>query len=384
MNVGGTELNAVRTAERLDRSQFEVQVVTLQPGGVLGDRYQAAGIEVTTFAPGSLYRPRALGCGRALSRWLREQRIDILHAHDIYSNVFAVPWARKAGVRTIASRRWWEGSPGPHWRLATRFGYRCADAVLANSEGIADLLLYEGVPSSRVHVVRNFVEPAAFGEIPARERAELAAGLGLEPEDRVIGVVANLLPAKDHATLLRAIAMLLPAWPRIRLLLTGDGPLRASLSQLAAGLGIADRVIFAGRRPNRPNPHQLHDISVLSSMSEGLPNTILEAMAARRPVVATDVGAVGDAVVDGETGFLVPPRDPIRMATAITRLLADPALARRFGTAGRDRVLGRYTPGAALATLQNLYLRLAGRTATPPTSAEALRTASPIPLTLRG
>ncbi len=360
MNVGGTELNAVRTAERLDPARVSVRVATLQSQGPLLDRYRDAGIEVRSFPLRNLYGAAAARQGLALARWLREERVSILHAHDIYSNVFGVMWGRMAGARTIASRRWWEGYPQMHWRLAARWGYGLADAALANSEAVVALLLREGVTPAKISVVPNFLDDHAF-EVPADYRLqELRAGIGLRPEDRAIGIVANLLPIKDHATLMRAFARLAAARPAVRLVLVGDGPERSRLQELSAALGITERVVFAGRRSNDPNLHHLFEISVLCSVSEGLPNSVLEAMAAGRPVVATRVGAAGDAVLDGVTGSLVPTGDDAALTGALRALLDDPARARAMGDAGRQRAREKYSPESALRALEQLYGRLAG------------------------
>lgn len=359
MNIGGTELNAVRTAARLDRSRVDLHVVCLQEDGPLVSRYAAAGVPVHHLPLSNLYGSDAIRKGRELGRWLQAGGFDILHAHDIYSNVFGVFWGRLAGLRTIASRRWWEGFTQLHWRAATRLGHRLADAVLANSAAVGELLRQEGVPARKIVIVNNFLDEHAF-EGPA-DVLELRAELGLLPAHKVIGVVANLLPVKDHATLLRAFASLESDPTDLRLVLVGDGGERAALEGLAGELEIADRVVFAGRRANNPNLHHIFDISVLCSVSEGLPNSILEAMAAARPVVATAVGAAADAVVHGETGLLVPPANPARLGEAIDSLLRDRGRAEAMGVAGKHRAHALYSPESALGELEALYTRLAPR-----------------------
>lgn len=361
MNVGGTELNAVRLAERLDRDRFELRVVCLQTDGPLVARYEAAGVPVDRFRISSLYAPATVRQGMRLAAHLRRHRIDIFHAHDIYSNIFGGPWARLAGAKVIASRRWWEGFPGLHWRVATRASYHLAHVTVANSPGVAELVhRREGLPFSRIAVVPNFLDEAAFAPPAAPLHAALRRELGLG-DGPVVGIVANLLPIKDHATLLRAAARIHPAFPGLRVVLVGDGECRGPLERLAAELGIRDAVVFAGRRPNEPSLHHLFDVSVLCSASEGLPNTVLEAMAAGRPVVATRVGAVPDAVLHGQTGLLVPPGDADALAGALAELLADPDRARRMGAAALTRARNEYSEQRALAALERLYDRLAGR-----------------------
>jgi glycosyltransferase involved in cell wall biosynthesis len=169
---------------------------------------------------------------------------------------------------------------------------------------------------------------------------------------------------KDHATLLQAAARLAPRWPELRVVLVGDGECRHALESVARTLGLERRVHFAGRLPNEPNLHHLFDVSVLCSVSEGFPNSIVEAMAAARPVVATNVGGVADAVTDGETGLLVPPSNPERLAATIDELLLDPARRRALGAAARERARSRYRAAAVVASLEALYDRLLGAVAT--------------------
>ena len=364
MQIGGTELNAVRTAERLDRSRFEVSVICFRDHGPLLARYAAAGIPVHIIPITSLYGRDSLRQGIRLARLIRDRRIDVFHAHDTYSNVFGVPWARLGGARTIASRRWREGPPGLAWTLCSRAAYRIAHAALGNSSAMGALLASEGLSSRRIAIVPNFVDASAFDAPEAEERRALVAAFGVREDAPTIGVVANLHPVKDHASLLRATARLIAQWPGLQVIFVGDGECRSSLERLASELGIRDRIVFAGRRSNQPNLHHLFDISVLCSTSEGLPNSILEAMAAGKPVVATSVGAIPDAVVHGKTGLLIPPSAPDALAAALDELLGDPARARAMGLAGQRRARDVFSPEAALSSLGALYESLvASRTA---------------------
>ena len=257
MEAGGTELNAVRLAERLNRDRFDIRVVCMRKEGPLAARYEAAGVPVESFPLRSLYGPSAVRQGLRLARYLRTQRIAIVHAHDIYSNVFDVPWARLAGVRTIASRRWWEGFQATPWRLASRLSYRAAHAVLANSTAIGRLLVdAEGVPPARVVVVPNFLDEAAFERPDEATATMLGQELRLDGGAPVVGIVANLLPVKDHAALLRAAAILRPCWPRLRVVLVGDGPCRPALERLAKRTrpGRDDRVCRTPLQRSQPSP----------------------------------------------------------------------------------------------------------------------------------
>jgi glycosyltransferase involved in cell wall biosynthesis len=174
--------------------------------------------------------------------------------------------------------------------------------------------------------------------------------------------VARLEAVKDHASLVRAVAMLAPRWPALHLCLVGDGAMRESLERVVRDEGVGDRVHFAGQRPNTPNLHHAFDISALASLSEGFPNSLVEAMAAGRPVVATDVGGNPDAV-RAETGLLVPPAQPDQMARAIERLLGDPALRASMGREALRVARREYHGDAVVPRLEDTYLHLLGRTA---------------------
>src|SRR5258705_8281973 len=191
-------------------------------------------------------------------------------------------------------------------------------------------------------------------------RARLLDEIGVPRGAFVVGIVARLSPVKDHASLVRAIAELQPAIPALHCVLVGEGPERGHIQSLASELGIADRIHLAGERPQLPNLHGLFDVSVLCSTTEAFPNSVLEAMAASRPVIATDVGGTPDAVREGTTGLLVPPSDPSRLAGAIRRLYDEPALRDKLGKAGCAAARSGYSASAVIGLVEALYTELAG------------------------
>lgn len=361
MQIGGSELNALRTAERLDRSRFAISVIALQPFGPLMARYAAAGIPVHGYPLTALYALGTLRQGLRLARWLRRERIDILHCHDLYANLFAAPWGRAAGVRAvITSRRWIHPLRNRVLEVANRLVYRVGHRVLVNSSAVAGAVrTLDGVPDHRVLHVTNFVDEGAFAPVPEAVASRLRGELGIPADAQLVGCVGRLASVKDHASLLRAVALLHARWPRLHLVLVGDGEERTALEALATSLAIRERVHFAGFQPNEPNLHHLFDVSVLASTSEGFPNSLVEAMAAGRPVVATRVGGNVDAV-RSTTGVLVPPGDAPRLAEGIERLLADDALRARFGAAACAVAREEYHAGAVVRRLERIYLELAG------------------------
>jgi glycosyltransferase involved in cell wall biosynthesis len=362
MEVGGTELNAIRTAERLDRRRFALTVVCIHPDGPLLARYGEAGIPVHALPMTSMIGVGAVRQAVRLVRLLRQQRAEVVHSHDAYTSVYATLCAWLAGVPgIIASRRSWNS---PHLRgrimRANRAAYRLAHRVVGNSPSVSRLVETEtGLPAARVVTIPNFLDPRAFEPIAPADRARLLAELGVPAGAFVVGIVARLSPVKDHPTLLRAIAALRPSLPALHAVLVGGGPERERLESLATQLGIADAIHFAGQRAPLPNLHHLFDVSVLCSTSEAFPNSVIEAMAASRPVVATSVGGVPDAVRDGVTGLLVPAGDAGRLADAIRRLHDDPSLRERFGRAAEAAARAGYSESAVIAQVESLYAQLA-------------------------
>jgi glycosyltransferase involved in cell wall biosynthesis len=361
MSVGGTEMNALRTAAQLDRTRFKLTVVTLRGEGPLAQQYADLGIRVERFPIFNLYGPATLRQAMRLAEFFRRERVSVVHCHDQYSNVFSVASARLAGVPVIiASKRWLHSTLA--YRLANGIGFRLSTLILANSPAVAESVVRKDrIRASRVMVLPNFVDDAAFAPPSDAQQTEWRSELDLHDGARIIGIVASLLPIKDHATLLRATAMLRARWPDLRVVVVGSGPMQPALETLAATLGIADAVRFAGLRPQTPSFHHLFEISVLCSTSEGFPNTLVEAMAAAKPIVATDVGGVADAVQPHENGLLVPAQDPDALAGAIDALLADPQRARLMGARGLARAREEFSGRVVIKALEELYDQLLDR-----------------------
>jgi L-malate glycosyltransferase len=363
MRLGGTELNAVRTAERLDRERFDLSVVCLNGEGPLTARYAAMGVPIETMQLRSFYGPSMVASGWRFVRYLRRERVDVVHAHDVYSNIFVTAWARLAGVPVvIASRRWWHSFPNRRLQMGSRWAFSRASAVLANSTQVARSVAEEGrVPAEKVWTITNFADDGAFDQMPVDQVTRLRRSWNAPDGAVIIGCVARFDPVKDHEGLLRAFALLRARDLRTFLVLVGDGETRPMLESLVAELGLSGSVHFAGELRGGGNHHRGLDISVLASTSEGFPNTLVEAMAAGKPVVSTAVGGSIDAVIDGETGFLVPPSDPEAMAQALFRLSASAELRARFGGEGRVRASTSYDASSVVGGLQDMYDQLLTR-----------------------
>ncbi len=360
-DVGGTELNAVRTAERLDPSRFQLEVICLRDGGPLRSRYERLGVPITPLPIRDLYGPSAWRSGMRF-RHRVDDNADIVHAHDVYANIFAAMWLpRRLRPALITSRRWWSEVPRPALRSINRLAYRGSARVLANSDAVGRLLeQHERVPRARIVVIPNFVDDDAFAPLEPADADVLRREWRIEAGDLVIGTVANLRPIKNQAMLLRGAARLVPEFPSLRVVIIGEGPERRSLESLASELGISARVVLAGGRPHQPAVQRLFDVVTLTSHGEGFPNAIVEAMAAGRPVVATAVGGVPDAVVPEQTGLLVPDDDVESLTTALGRLLRSPSERERMGGAAETSAMRRFHARNVLPQLESLYEELAG------------------------
>jgi glycosyltransferase involved in cell wall biosynthesis len=316
----------------------------------------AAGIPIEIFSFARAHSPAATGF-RLWSR-LRKIAPDVVHCHDRYSNTFVVPLARLAGVPlVIGSRRWWTAMPGGFYRAGNRLAYRLAHLVIANSPAVGTLLMEEGVDRERIVIVPNFVDPGSFDVMPADAIAAARRRFGVPEGALVVTAVAILRPEKDLQSLIAAIALVRSYNPNVHLLLVGNGPCEAELRSHVALSGLQDHVHFAGYLPNSPNPHNYGDLSVLCSLHEGFPNSIVEAMAAGKAVVATNVGGIPDAVQQGKTGLLVPVGSPRALADAILRLAGDDDLRRRMGASARLLAQRSYRAEAVLEGLRTIYER---------------------------
>src|SRR6266480_2865430 len=308
----------------------------------------------------NLYSPRTAVQGMRFARLLRRRNIDVVHSHDIYCNIFAVPWARVLSrCSIIASRRWWYEAPRPELVMVNRWSSLLAHRVLANSSAVASLLVREErVPRQKIVEIPNFLAESAFSIVDEAERVAQRRAWGLPDGAFAVGIVARLSPVKNHALLLKAAAQL---DARFHVVVIGDGPSQPDLEELAPQLRIESRVHFAGEVVSPQNLHQFFDVSVLCSLSEGFPNSLIEAMAVARPVVATPVGGVTDAVAHGVTGILVPVDDPVPLVDSLRMLEADSLLCARLGEAGREAVRMKFRQEAVIGKLTTLYEMLADR-----------------------
>ncbi len=262
---------------------------------------------------------------------LREFRPHVLHLHDAHAVLIGSLAAKLARVpAVVVSRR-------VDFRINSRWKYTWAiDRIIAISEAVRTVLCDCGISDEKIAVVHSGIDLARFAALPSRQEARRA--LELTDDQLVLGSVAALTDHKGHRFLLEGWPQVLAAHPQAVLLLAGTGELEDNLKKQAVALGARDSVRFLGYSKDVLGLLAALDVFVLSSHLEGLCTSLMDAMAAALPVVATTAGGIPEVVEDGKTGLLVPARDPGALATAIVEMLADPARRESYGRAGRESV----------------------------------------------
>ncbi|MCB9504715.1 MAG: glycosyltransferase [Gemmatimonadales bacterium] len=343
--VGGAETMALRLSTLLQDAGWAPEVVALRGEGGLSDAFLAAGIPVSSLGvpPGQ----GALAMGRALRHWLASRPTPaVVHTHNVsplVATALALP--RRRGMPRFVHTKHGRARP-TSWRgrLVTRWAARRPDAIAVVSRDAAELATNrEHYPARRLEVLYNGIAADAI--------VTRSGGWN----HRIV-TVARLEPIKTLDLLLHALVRVRSDGLAATLTIVGDGTERAHLEELSNALGLGEHVAFVGWQTDIEDRLRAADLFVLPSRSEGLSLTLLEAMAVGLPVVATAVGGNPEVIEEGVTGFLVPHGDPTALARAITTTLTTPDLARRYGEAGRARVLARFS----LQSMAAGYLRLYG------------------------
>jgi glycosyltransferase involved in cell wall biosynthesis len=355
-NQGGSERQALQLTRLLVESgRFKVQLACLSPEGVLRDSINDLDLgEIPSFPLNSFYDQNAVRQLRRFVRWLKSTRIDILHTHDFYTNVFGMAGGALARLPVrVASMRETAGMRSAAQKQVQRVAYSLSHHVVANSNAVREKLISDGVAAEKVSVIYNGLDTRRLATTLSRAEALSLWGL---PERRYITIVANMRhDVKDYPMFLRSARQVKSAVPDAAFLLAGEGELSESLRGLAGELGIDDSTFFLGRCEKVAELLAVSEICVLSSKAEGFSNSILEYMAAGRPVVVTEVGGAREVVAEGETGYLVPSGDDAMMASRLIALLGDPERARAMGAKGKRVVEENFSCAAQLTRTESLY-----------------------------
>ena len=355
--AGGAEKVVARTVTLLDRKRYDPIVCCLWKSGPVAEEIERKGVKVICLGARSRLD---LTVVPKLFRLLKREEIHIIHSFLFHANMLGRIMGRLAGVPVILSSERTMEMEGKHRLLVNWLTSPLADKIITVSEAVREFASDNiGIAPDKLITIYNGVDLSEFAPNPNREGIEEAKReLGIDPSRMVVGTVGHLEEEKGCEYLLRAAAQVSVQDGKVTFLLVGDGSQRARLENLAEDLSISSKVLFMGYRNDIPRILSVMDIFVLPSLYEGLPNALLEAMAACRPVVATQAGGVPEVVVEGETGFLIPPRAPGALARAICVLLEDRERAREMGMAGRKRVERLFSVETMVAKTEALYEEL--------------------------
>lgn len=363
LEVGGTETQAVELALRLPINVYDVTLGCLRVKGPLLEKLKGSAVAIREFHPtGGLDSPRGLYQLARLAAYLRREKFDVVHAHDLWTNLMGVVAARMAGVPAIVSSRrdlahfdWYQGRR----RNWLRRIQNLSGVVLANATPIRDALIADdGFAPEKLRVIHNGVDTAKF-QRGRRDRERLFPGL---QNQKLVVLVGNMhTDVKGHPWLIEAAPAVLKEFSQTRFVFAGDGDSRPAFEQQAAKLGLQSNFMFLGQRSDIPDVLASCDIAVLPSRAEGLPNAVLEYMAAGLPAIASRVGGNAELVEDGVTGLLVPPEDSSAIAAALLRLLRDPELSRKMAENGRKVAVENYSFERLIREVDALYTELLRR-----------------------
>lgn len=349
LNPGGTERLILDLVTRL-HDQIPMAVCCLDEPGAWASQLEAHKIAVTAIRRKPGFTPSSAA---GIARAAREHGATAIHAHHYSPFVYSCLAQLQGRTPVVFTEhgRQSDAGPSPKRRLANRVLRRVPARVFAVSAELADYLAEEGFSRSQIGVIYNGVDPGPRenGEARRSRRAEL----GARAEDFLVGTIARLDPVKDLGALLQAIALMTPQ-RSVKLVVVGDGDERGRLEARAKELNVQGHVKFLGKRDDAREWLWACDAYVNSSISEGVSLTILEAMAAGLPVVATRVGGTPE-VVSTDTGILVPARDPSAIAGALSPLVQEPALRRALGQAARERLESRFTIDRMVREYADVY-----------------------------
>jgi glycosyltransferase involved in cell wall biosynthesis len=362
---GGGPEKTLLNSPRFLEGDYELRLAYVRPADDreydMPERARRMGVDLVDVPERHGFDPRTLA---RLAREVREFRPDLLHAHDYKTNVLAVLLRQLFGVRAVTTMHGYVSRGGrlEAYYLLDRWALRQLDHVIAVSDDLCRVLIDLRIPEHRRSLVPNAIDAEQFRRRRTPREARLR--LGLDPDRPLVGAVGRLAAEKGFDHLIRAFDRILREGADAGLVIAGEGDDRPRLEALVAELGLGDRVRLVGHRGDVYDLFEAMDVFALSSLREGLPNVVLEAMAMEVPVVATRVAGVPAAVADGVEGLLVTPGSADELATALGRLLANPVLRGRLAREARDAVRTRHSFARRMDRVRSIYDRLLGRAGT--------------------
>jgi L-malate glycosyltransferase len=359
---GGSEHQAVQLVRLLHREgSCHVFVAALDGAGILRTEIERLGFdEIPEFPLSSFYDRNALRQVQKCSKFIRDQNINVVQTHDFYTNVFGITAAALARVPARIAAKRETGMRSSVQRFVERRSYNLAHCIAVNSNAVRDQLIREGVPPRKIETIYNGLDWQRLSPSKTDRRSVLEAfGLKSDGTVQFVTILANLRSrVKNHEMFLRSAQIVKKKLPNVNFIVAGEGDLISEMRAMANELGLEKEAHFIGRCTEVAELLSISNVCVLSSLSEGFANSILEYMAAGKPVVATDVGGAREAVVEGVTGYLVPSNDHKMMADRLIDLLQNRSRAQEFGLSGRERIRERFSLENQLNQTLELYQRL--------------------------
>lgn len=368
LRLGGAEKQVVELALGLDKSKYEIEIICINQGGKLVQEVRKSGVSVKIFQVGLPYgklNPRSwpvlLRSIWQIWRRLKHTKPDIVHGYLFTAYVVGIICGRLAGVPILISARRSLGyfKDDKKWRQPLEnFVNKRTDVILANSEAVKnDCLKREKHIRGKIRVIYNGIDLEKYRPDPVSP--EMRKQLGVSTNDVVVGCVANLIHYKGHLEIVKAASMLCSEFPELKFVFVGrDGGMKKPVEEKREALGLEGKVVLAGSRVDIDRIIPSFDILLLASHEEGFSNVLLEGMACGKPIVATDVGGNAESVIDGETGLIVPTRNPEAMAKAIKKLLNSPQLRKKMGKAGRRRMEKHFSKERLIEDMDKFYSSL--------------------------
>jgi len=358
LQIGGAEVQVLYLVKNLDRSIFRVMLCSLTRGDEAMER-EAAGVVDHIYHLDFRWRKSPVSLKRLVD-FLKRERIDIVHGHLPLADFLGRIAGRFASVpimiTTEHGKHLWKN---PFHLAAERLMNHFTDARICVSRDIMDIRMKrEGTPESKLRYIPNAVDVSKFESVPA-EKASLMSEFGWRAEEPFVVSVGRLVEAKNYPLLIDAIDILRRSMPDVRCLIVGEGDCREHIEERISERNIGSNAKLAGERRDVARILAAADVFVLSSIREGLPVSLLEAMAAGKAVVATEAGGIPDAVNNEENGILVPVNEAEALARALQRVLADEALRERLASRARKDVAERFSAEATARMVGDIYVELA-------------------------
>lgn len=351
LNIGGLEKLVFDLATHLNAEKYDVSVAVLSTQTGLKPDFEKAGIPVHVL-------PKKKGIDYTLPFRLKklflDNKIDIIHTHNIAPWLYAGIAKKMAGTKTLIHTEHSNiFSDKKRLMAAEKVLSSFTDVIICDSANVGSYLIHkQNIPDKKVKVILNGIDTDKFK--PAKKNGSGSAAGGGRREF-IIGTVSRLEPVKDHITLLDAMRIITADFPETKLVIAGDGSMMGALKNAVKQMGLEKNVVFLGAVNNVPEVLAGLDLFVLTSISEGLPLCICEAMSMELPVVATDVGGVGEIIINKKTGYLAEPKNPKDIANAVLKLRRNPADMKTFGETGRKRVEALFSLKKMVKNYEEVY-----------------------------